>query len=100
MVGVWFPFFIYVSICAHDPFPCTNLVVRPNGVSHLLRELLLQCEITTTYECRRPKFDVDANQPLQQEVLLLTPSCVAAVDVLLMAKLFPRRLSAVLSHIS
>ena len=34
-----------------------------------------------TYECRRPKFDVDANQ--KQEVLTLTPSCVAAVDVLL-----------------
>ena len=33
------------------------------------------------YECRRPKFDVDANQ--QQEVLMLTPSCVAAVGVLI-----------------
>ena len=33
-----------------------------------------------TYECRRPEFDVDANQ---QEVLMLTPSCVAAVDVIL-----------------
>ena len=37
--------------------------------------------ITIIYECRRPKFDVDANQ--QPEVLMLTPSCVAAVDVLI-----------------
>ena len=37
--------------------------------------------ITITYECRRPKFDVDENE--QQEVLMLTSSCVAAVDVLI-----------------
>ena len=37
--------------------------------------------ITITYECRRPKFDVDANQ--KKEVLTLTPSYVAAVGVLI-----------------
>ena len=49
-------------------------------------------------QCRRPKFDVNTNQPLQQEVLMLTPSCVAADAALLMAKLLLRRLRAVLSH--
>ena len=32
-------------------------------------------------ECRRPKFDVDVNQPLQQEFFIMrTPSCVAALN--------------------
>ena len=33
-----------------------------------------------TYDCRRPKFDVDANPPWQQEIPILASSCVPAVN--------------------
>ena len=50
-----------------------------------------------TYECRRPKVNVDANQ--QQGVLILSPSCVAAVDVLINGHaLFTQAQCSALTH--
>ena len=46
IVGVWFPFYMYAFICAHDPFPAW-LPCSSNEVSHLLRELQQYCEIIT-----------------------------------------------------
>ena len=55
-------------------------------MSNLLHEPQLKCAIITiTCECRRPKFDVSANEIFEQEVLILrTPSCVAAADALIL----------------
>ena len=51
-------------------------------MSHLLRGLQLNC---ITYECRRPIFNVNANQPLQHELLMLliAQSCVASVNAII-----------------
>lgn len=42
-----------------------------------------------TYAYRRPENDLDANQLLQQEVFMLTPSYAAAVDVLKESQALP-----------
>ena len=88
MVGIMFPFFMYAFICAHYLFPCLITFVLTFLVQMECRIFFMSysCSVRSslpgiTYECRRPQFDVDATR--EQEVLMLTPSCVAAVDVLI-----------------
>ena len=84
MVSVWFPFYMYDFICARGPFPFLITVAPTLWYKWSVASswaTALNCEIITiTYECRQPNVDVDANQ---QQVLKLTPSCAAAVGVLM-----------------
>ena len=79
-------FYVCLHLCAWsfsllDQSSSTNLAVQMECRLFFV-SYSCKCEIITiTYECRRPNIDVDANQ--QQEVLKLTPSCVAAADVLI-----------------
>ena len=92
--GFHFLFFRYAFIFAHDRFPCLITVVLTLlfkwSIESSSWATAVMWDIITTYECQRPKFDVDTNQPLQQEVLIMrTPSCVAAVDVLINGQALP-----------
>ena len=78
-------------VCLHLRAWCFSLLDQGSSSTNLVLQMesriffvSYSCNVRSSLSIirnRRPKFDVDANQ--QQEVLLVTPLCVAAADVLI-----------------